>query len=114
MSDNIVELQATAHLRLNVGCGKFPLTFWTNLDADPGIGAEMTAEVPPIPCTDNFLLEIYAGHCLEHMEFPQAIEFLEECYRCLLEGGRLGIVVPDTREILMRCRSSGWSCRMTG
>src|SRR6185295_7273791 len=39
---------------------------------------------------------------LEHLEPIEARAFLAECRRCLVPGGRLGLVVPDTREILTR------------
>lgn len=96
------ELEATAKLRLNIGCGDWPLLFWTNLDADPQKPADIHMVVPPLPAASDSLLEIYAGHFLEHLGPDEARFFLRECFRCLRPGGRLGIVVPDTREILRR------------
>jgi predicted SAM-dependent methyltransferase len=100
--EKVDELQATITRRLNIGCGQFPLAFWLNLDRDPLAPAEMHTTVPPIPAEDSSLDEIYAGHFLEHLNRAEAREFLRECYRCLAPGGRLGLVVPDTREILTR------------
>ena len=100
--EEIDRLQATAHRRYNIGCGAFPLPFWTNVDADPLTAAQIHAIVPPIPAEDESLDEIYAGHFLEHLYRPDAREFLKECYRCLVPGGKLGLVVPDMREILKR------------
>lgn len=96
------ELARTSHRRLNVGCGEWPLRYWTNLDADPAMPADVHQQVPPLPYDDESLDEIYAGHVLEHMERDTAREFLAECYRCLVSGGKLGIVVPDTFEIMKR------------
>jgi hypothetical protein len=45
---------------------------------------------------------VFAGHFLEHLTPDQARAFLAECHRCLVPGGRLGLVVPDTREIMRR------------
>lgn len=88
--------------RLNVGCGEYPLLYWINLDADESLRADIHASVPPIPFKDGELDEMYAGHFLEHLVPDEAEAFLAECYRVLRPGGRLGIVVPDTREILQR------------
>lgn len=64
--------------------------------------AELHCAVPPIPYEDESLNEIWSGHMLEHLEPEKATEFLAECYRCLVPGGKLGILVPDTREIMRR------------
>ena len=100
----IVELQASAHRRLNVGCGRFPLVFWTNLDSNPDIPANIHADAVEYmaSCEDGLYDEIYAGHFLEHLEQADAIAFIAECYRVLTPGGKLGIVVPDFREIVSR------------
>lgn len=60
------------------------------------------ARVPSLPYQDAVLEEVYAGHLLEHLTPQEADEFLEECFRCLVSGGRIGIVVPDTREVAKR------------
>lgn len=88
--------------RLNVGCGDFPLLYWTNLDESPTAIADLFQHVPPLPFADGVLHEIYAGHFLEHLSPDEAKAFLIECRRCLMPGGKLGVVVPDTREILRR------------
>ena len=88
--------------RLNVGAGDYPMAYWINLDADPDLPADIHTSVPPIPFADGELDEIYAGHFLEHLTHQDAQWFLAECYRCLRPGGKLGLVVPDTREIMRR------------
>jgi len=92
----------TADRRLNVGCGAFPLPYFTNLDADSAAFADVYACVPPLPFADGALDEIYAGHFLEHLTPAEADTFLAECRRCLVPNKRLGVVVPDTRQILTR------------
>lgn len=100
--EQVDELQATVGRRLNIGCGKYPLAFWLNVDRDPLAPAELHTIVPPIPAKDDSLDEIFAGHFLEHLDRSEAREFLHECYRALRPGGRLGLVVPDMREVLTR------------
>ena len=102
--------QAKASRRLNVGCGQFPLLYWQNLDADPRAIADIYQQVPPLPFDDDSLDEIYAGHFLEHLTREDGREFLAECFRCLTPGGRLGIVVPDTREVMTRWLAGALDC----
>jgi predicted SAM-dependent methyltransferase len=94
--------QAKSARRLNVGAGRHPLPYWTNCDADPNIPADLHFTAPPLPFADGSLDDIYAGHFIEHLTPEDARLFLAECFRCLSPGGRLGIVVPDTREIMRR------------
>lgn len=98
----VEELKATTHKRLNVGCGRYPMFYYRNLDADPDTEADIHATVPPIPLPDESLSEVWACHFLEHLDYEQAGEFVDECWRVLEPGGRLGLVVPDTREVLRR------------
>jgi predicted SAM-dependent methyltransferase len=100
----------TPDRRLNIGCGAFPLPYFTNLDADPSAIADVYARVPPLPFADGALDDIYAGHFLEHLTPAEATELLAECRRCLVPGGRLGLVVPDTREVLTRWLQGAIDC----
>lgn len=96
-------LTAASARRLNIGCGMFPLPFYTNLDADPETSyADRIASVPPIPYEDGTLDEIFAGHFIEHLTRPDAMAFVKECYRCLAPNGIIGLVAPDMREIMTR------------
>lgn len=95
----------TPLLKLNIGCGDFPLRDeagggWTNIDSDPAADADRCISVPPLPYDDATVTEIYCGHFLEHLPREVAPVFLRECYRVLVEGGKLGIVVPDTMAVL--------------
>jgi hypothetical protein len=88
--------------RLNLGCGAYRLEGWDNWDADPETPADRHFFVPPIPVGDRTVDEIYCGHLLEHFEPAEADELLRECRRVLVPGGKLGVVVPDTRAVLAR------------
>lgn len=107
------DLQARAARRLNVGCGDFPLPYFTNLDGDPAAHADIIATVPPLPFGDEALEEIYAGHFFEHLRRDDAQEFLKECLRCLQPGGVIGLLVPDTREIMRRWLDGPHDCVQT-
>jgi SAM-dependent methyltransferase len=102
--------QVGASRRLNVGCGQYPILYWTNLDADPKAIADIYQCVPPLPFGDESLEDIYAGHFLEHLPRDEGRAFLAECFRCLIPGGRLGVLVPDTREIVTRWLRGDLDC----
>jgi predicted SAM-dependent methyltransferase len=91
-----------SELRLNVGCGMFRIDGYVNIDCDAASTADLFAEVPPLPYHDCTVDEIYAGHFLEHLDPEEAAHFLKECYRVLKPGCKLGIVVPDIREVMAR------------
>jgi predicted SAM-dependent methyltransferase len=98
-----VSVATKTPLRLNIGCGHWLLgPGWQNVDADPNVPAEWHISVPPIPCPDNSVEQIYAGHFLEHLSQEDGRRFLAECYRVLEPGGEMGLVVPHTREIFRR------------
>lgn len=92
-------------IRLNVGCGEFPLDqndAWVNVDEIHTSRADLILAVPPIPYRDGSVDEVWGCHFLEHLDQPVAKEFLRECWRALKPGGLLGLVVPDTRELMKR------------
>ena len=99
---DVAELERTRHRRVNVGSGDYPLNYYVNIDSDPTKPAQVHTHVPPMPCEDESLDEVWCCHFLEHLPFVEAVEFVKECHRCLVPGGRLAIVVPDTWEVMRR------------
>jgi len=99
---------AGAPVRLNIGAGDFPLPAadgWVNVDAIPTLaGADLCLDVTAhaLPFADGEVAEVYAGHFLEHLTREQVPAFLAEVRRVLVPGGRFGVVVPDTREVMRR------------
>lgn len=89
-----------APARMNLGCGDWPLAGWVNVDESPRVAADVVASVPPIPAEDESLDDLYLGHLLEHLPPARGGALLLEAYRCLRPGGRIGVVVPDTRAVL--------------
>jgi predicted SAM-dependent methyltransferase len=89
-------------LRLNLGCGEYPLDDFINVDATYFPGVNQVLSVPPLPWPDAIITEIYCGHFLEHLDEVRGRELLVECYRVLEPGGTISIVVPDFREVARR------------
>lgn len=89
-------------IRLNLGCGEYLLQGFINIDSmicAPGV---IVAEVPPLAFSDESVSEVYMGHFLEHMDGQRGRELLRECFRVLVPGGKIGVVVPDFRECARR------------
>lgn len=92
-------------LRLNLGSGPYQLSHddgWVNVDGDLRCQPDVVSQVPPLHWPDASVAEVYLGHLLEHFEPFMADWLLRECYRVLVPGGRLGVVVPDTRVLMRR------------
>jgi predicted SAM-dependent methyltransferase len=97
-----VVVTALDQLRLNLGCGDYPLEGFVNVDAVAGRTVDAVLTVPPLPWPDASVTEIYMGHLLEHLDHRRGMELLGECYRVLQPGGSIGVVVPDFREVAQR------------
>ena len=87
-------------MRVNLGCGDHPLNGWVNVDADVACPADVYTVLPALPFADASCEDIYAGHLLEHLTHEDGASLLAECLRVLVPGGRLGVLVPDTRAIM--------------
>jgi predicted SAM-dependent methyltransferase len=48
-----------------------------------------------IPLFDSSCNYIYCSHFLEHLNWYEGRKFLEECYRVLVPGGKIRILVPN-------------------
>lgn len=76
-----------SELKINLGCGDNRLEGWSNHDMDVDI-------TKPLPWGDNTVDFILAEHVFEHINGPDALRFLDECYRVLKKDGVLRLCVP--------------------
>jgi predicted SAM-dependent methyltransferase len=80
-------------LKINLGCGIYPLKGYINIDyvKYPGVDfvADLTKGIPSAPDTVD---EIYMSHVFEHI--PDNLSLLAECYRVCKNGARVKIIVP--------------------
>ena len=113
-------------IRLNLGCGTQIPDDWINVDY--ALGAKL-AKVPvfsllnrylrllhtewdsriylhdlrrPLPWEDAAAESVYTSHTLEHLTKEEGQRLLSECYRVLVPGGILRVVVPDLRHVVLR------------
>lgn len=81
---------------LNVGCGANILPSFVNIDYSWRPGLDMCCDIRHgLPLPDAIGGGIYSEHCLEHLALRDARAVLAECYRVMLPGSHIRIVVPD-------------------
>jgi SAM-dependent methyltransferase len=88
--------------RLHIGPGArwvAPDPRWLAVDIDPKRGdlvVDFNAD-PRLELADGSCDAIYASHVFEHMSLVAAPAMMRECWRVLVPGGVLRIIVPDAR-----------------
>lgn len=96
--------------KFHLGCGTIfiknylNIGFWNHLQndvlyVDPN-GVEGTYMlnhdlVNGIPCSDGSLEVIYHSHLLEHLSYKDGMAFTKNCFKALLPGGIMRVLVPD-------------------
>lgn len=86
-------------IKLNIGCGEFPLSGYINVDRyHPD--AEVKTDLFEIPYYDNSVDVINMTHVLEHFGKNEISKVLKFLHRKLKPGGSLIIEVPDLPRIL--------------
>lgn len=77
--------------RVQFGAGSLGIDGYENYDVDVDISKPLPRDRFP----DGSVDVIFSEMCVEHVTPQQAWSFLEECYRVLLPGGLIRIVIPD-------------------
>ncbi len=114
-------------IKLNLGCGLSAPSDWVCIDSSftarlsrwkrlYNIVCKLasTEQVPwpknirildvrkGLPFPNRSAIVIFSSHMLEHMNFEDGNFVIKESYRCLCEGGRIRIIVPDLIKITKR------------
>jgi predicted SAM-dependent methyltransferase len=82
-------------VRLNLGCGRFPLAGFVNVDQSREIAADLHANVLALPYEPGTVDEIYAGHLLEHFPYKDGQRALAYWHSLLRDDGLISVAVPD-------------------
>jgi predicted SAM-dependent methyltransferase len=85
---------------VNLGCGACFHSDWVNIDfvsqSPDVVQHDLRTQ---LPLNDESCAVVYHSHFLEHLPHAFAPLFLQECYRVLVPGGLLRVVVPDLETI---------------
>lgn len=82
-------------MRVNVGCGPYPLAGYVNLDKNPRLHPDMVCDIRKgLPFGDNSVEEVWASHVIEHLDYDEFMDFLDEAYRVLKAGCACVMTVP--------------------
>src|SRR4051812_49493573 len=81
-------------LRLHIGSGNVRLPGWTNVDAQRLPGVDVVADVTR--GLDFAAAEaVFSEHFLEHLAIDDALRFLLEAHRVLMDGGWVRLTTPN-------------------
>jgi predicted SAM-dependent methyltransferase len=100
-------LRAMRGVYVNVACGPQVLADYVNLDLRSADPAVFTCDIRRnLPIGDGAARGIRAEQFVEHLEAREELpSFLRACYRTLVPGGVLRIIVPDAERYLQAyCR----------
>lgn len=82
-------------IRLNLGCGRYKLSGFTNVDQFENVNPDLVCDALELPYACGTVDEIYCGHMLEHLTREQGFEALLYWKTLLKPGGKITITVPD-------------------
>jgi predicted SAM-dependent methyltransferase len=88
-------VDSPAGIRLNLGCGRFHLPGFVNVDQFEQLEPDLVADVLALPYQPGTVDEIYAGHLLEHLTYDQGQQALAYWRSLLRPGGVIRVTVPD-------------------
>ena len=92
-------------MKLNLGCGGYPLDGFTNVDAYPP--ADVVGDFLQMSFED--VDEVVMTHVLEHLPWRITLDALKLIRSWMVEGGAITIEVPDIGAILQRGLYDEWA-----
>lgn len=90
-------------IRVNIGCGRYPLEGWCNIDSDYGVSgtfSDLTGDLFDFGFAE--LEAVRMSHVLEHISWRESVRVLSHIHSWMAAGGTLTVEVPDMEEILPR------------
>jgi len=82
-------------IRLNLGCGNYPLKGFTNVDKYENVHPDLVSNALGLPYESETVTEIYCGHMLEHLTLEEGRKALRYWKSLLIPGGKITVTVPD-------------------
>jgi len=82
---------------LNLGCDRFKLGGFTNIDINPEVEPELVLDLNDLDKAfePNSVDFIFAGHVLEHLPYQNSLDLLKKCQKVMKPFRMMLIVVPD-------------------
>ncbi len=101
--------------KIEIGGGTFqPITegidvFHPNIDARPGktVDIVLDLEKNDLPFHDNHAMTIKGMHFLQHLNYFRIKSFLKDCYRVLVPGGNIFLMVGDIKYLFRKALEEG-------
>lgn len=99
------------NLYVNIGAGSQGKDGWQNVDLYPSKTINCVYDCrASLPFADNSVKIIFTEHFFEHIDYIDDVpSFLSECYRVLMPGGVIRIIVPDGEGFLRAYCADGWA-----
>lgn len=86
---------------LHLGCGANLHEGWLNTDLVISLpGAMYLDAAKQFPLPNESMDQVFSEHMIEHINHPEALFMLRECFRVLKPGGRIRIATPNLDVVL--------------
>lgn len=90
-------LNGNCPIKLELGAGQDRgMEGWTSVDMNDSCHLNLDL-TKPLPFPDSSVARIYSSHVLEHFDFKDLTNLLNECLRVLKPGGVFSASVPNAR-----------------
>ena len=82
--------------RLDIGCGERKQDGHIGIDIAPCPGVDHVMDIRkyPWPIDDGVVDGIYTSHFFEHLDGPERVDFMNECWRVLKPGAQIVVICP--------------------
>ena len=95
---NIINTQK--NLKINLGCGRNIKPGWINVDGWKRAEIDLVCDLSKnFPFKESSCAYIYSEHFIEHLDWLDGYELIENCYKSLAKGGIFRIVFPDFKKL---------------
>jgi predicted SAM-dependent methyltransferase len=84
-------------LKLNLACGRNPLSGWLNTDIDTALTKQTVfLDVRKrFPFSNSIFSYVYCEHLIEHLEYKNGVKMVNEIFRVVKPGGKIRVSTPD-------------------
>ena len=82
-------------IRLNLGCGRYPLPGFINVDQFANVNPDLVCNALDLPYAPGSVDAIYCGHLLEHLTLKEGRQALAYWRGLLKPGGTIAVTVPN-------------------